>query len=325
MAQVMLVALMLAASYLDYFGYRAQGYYSPGFLDDRLLGHATAPDQYRVGVVWLSHWIVVHLHLPLMWTLASIDLVSGLVAVLALFSVLEHSAVYRDASDTERWFAAAAFVLLMLWFLAWLLWLQKPETLPAAMLVAVTLWLWQKPTGTAAWIWKALLAVALSVALASFRADIACLLNLGIFIFLLASKQALPAMPRAAALTVSLVNTHTAAALQLYLMRIVYPQASYGKVKVLQLWPNLKHASRWPPFVLFLLPLLWMLVQLARRRFHRDAPSLALLCGALCFSALWFTIGKIDEVRIFMPFALALSPLTVELAMLQIRSHGIER
>jgi hypothetical protein len=30
---------------------------------------------------------------------------------------------------------------------------------------------------------------------------------------------------------------------------------------------------------------------------------------------MWVTVGRIREVRIFLPFALALAPLTVELAM----------
>jgi apolipoprotein N-acyltransferase len=80
-----------------------------------------------------------------------------------------------------------------------------------------------------------------------------------------------------------------------------------------------KHATRWPPFVLFLLPLLWMLIQVARRRFAKDATGLAFLVGALVYAALWITIGKIDEVRIFMPFALALVPLTTQMAMLRLR------
>jgi len=75
------------------------------------------------------------------------------------------------------------------------------------------------------------------------------------------------------------------------------------------------HGTRWPPFVLFLLPLLWMLARGVRRGFARDAAGRAFLAGAVVYAALWVTIGKIDEVRIFLPFALALAPLTVEMAM----------
>jgi hypothetical protein len=33
------------------------------------------------------------------------------------------------------------------------------------------------------------------------------------------------------------------------------------------------------------------------------------------------TIGKVDEVRIFLPFALALAPLTVEMAMQRVEEQ----
>jgi hypothetical protein len=113
-----------------------------------------------------------------------------------------------------------------------------------------------------------------------------------------------------------------AAAVQAWLMRVKYPQARYGTVKLWQLWPNVHHASRWTPFVVFLLPLVWTAVEVARRRFTRDAASLALLAGAGLFAMLWVTIGKIDEVRIFLPLALGLAPLTAEMLMLRARDAG---
>lgn len=322
MARVLLVACALGTAYLDYFGYRAQGYYAAGFWSDRLRGDAPAPDQYRVGIVWLSHWVVVHTHLPLMWTLASLDLVSALVALLILFRVLECTAVYREAPVHERWFGAAAFVLLVLWFLAWLLWLQKPETLPAAMLVALLLRAWQGAAtrGGAA---NLALALGLSLLLCTFRAEMACLLNLGICGWLLVTRRRAAGLPRGTVLAGSFTAAGAAIvalAVQVWLMHFVYPQASYGKVKLWQLWPNIKHATRWPPFAIFLLPLFWMCAQVVRRRFVADGASIAFLWGALCFAALWVTIGKIDEVRIFLPFALALTPLTVQMAMLRLRA-----
>jgi len=39
------------------------------------------------------------------------------------------------------------------------------------------------------------------------------------------------------------------------------------------------------------------------------------------YAVLWCTIGKIDEVRIFLPFALALAPLTAEMATLRVREE----
>jgi hypothetical protein len=54
---------------------------------------------------------------------------------------------------------------------------------------------------------------------------------------------------------------------------------------------------------------------LARRRYQAEASGIAMLMGAGVFFAMWITAGRIKEVRIFLPFALALAPVTVELAM----------
>jgi hypothetical protein len=276
--------------------------------------------------------MVVRLHIAPTMALASIDGVCGLVAVLVLFGVLVRTEVYREASVAVRWFGAAAFVLLMQWFLAWLLWLQKPETLPAAMCLALMLRLWEaradvEPTSQRRdvghpvfhWIWKVVALVGLTALLSTFRADAACLLSFGVLLFVVLQREPL-SLPRPAAMGTALLCALLAAAAQLWLMRVAFPQANYGRVKMWQLWPNVKHGTRWPPFLVFLLPLFWMAGQVVRRRFVRDANGVAFLFGAAFFMVLWVTIGKIDEVRIFLPFAFVLAPLTVEMAMLRVGS-----
>lgn len=41
-----------------------------------------------------------------------------------------------------------------------------------------------------------------------------------------------------------------------------------------------------------------------------------MLVAAAIYAGMWVTVGKVDEVRIFLPMALALGPLMAELAML---------
>jgi hypothetical protein len=325
-ARTLLVAMMAGVCYLDFFAYRAQGWADPAKLPQltaRLRGVADAPDQYRMGVLWLAQWLAVHLHVAMTMSLAVLDGVCGTVAVLVLYRVLVRTEVYAQASAAERWFGSAAFVLLMLWWLAWLLWLQKPETLPAAVIVAVMLRLWQPaPMSQKRDMEHPVLLVVLSVLLATFRADVACLLNAGVLLFAVTRPEARLALRFPAAVATSLLGMALAGGVQLWLVRVAYPQAGYGLVKFCQLWPNLKHGTRWPPFAVFLLPLAWMSVQVWRR-VAGDAAGLALLCGAGLYAVLWFTIGKIDEVRIFLPFALALGPLTAQVAMLRVRSENL--
>jgi hypothetical protein len=331
-ARVMLVAAVLATDYLDFFKYKAEGFAAPGSLDDRLLGHAVAPEQYRMGIYLVAHWMVTHLHIAPTMAFASLDGVAGLIAVLLVFGVFERTAIYARACRTLQWFGAAAFVLVVVWWLGWLLWLQKPETLPAAAFVAAMLWLWERPTRDGetvtdgapsrlrGWL-TAVGLVSLTAVLATFRADTACLLNVGVLAYVLATRSPGLALGRAAATVTAALGALAAGGIELWLMRVVYPQANYGRVKMWQLRPNFIHGTRWPPFVLFLLPLLWMLARGVRRGFARDAAGRAFLAGAVVYAALWVTIGKVDEVRIFLPFALALAPLTVEMAMQRVEEQ----
>jgi len=327
--RVLLAGMMLAAGYVGYFGYRTGGMDAPGALDDLLAGRGPAPDQYRVGVVWVAHWMTLLPHVNLPFALAAIDLMSGVVAGLLLLEMLLRTEVYAQADAAGRWLGCATLVVGVGWSMSWLMWLKKPETMAAGMLVVVMLWLLQKPMsqkrdmghpdslypGTG--LGTSLLLVGLSLALATVRADVAVALNLGVLIVALRGGEF--SLSRGWAVGTSVAGALVAGGLQLLLMRVVFPQAGYGRVKMWQLVPNVIHASRWPPFVLFLLPLGWMVVQVVRRRFTRDAAGLAVLVGAGLYMGVWVTLGKIDEVRIFLPLALGLAPLTAQMAMLRAR------
>jgi hypothetical protein len=69
-------------------------------------------------------------------------------------------------------------------------------------------------------------------------------------------------------------------------------------------------------FLVYIAPALWALWQVRKRRFTGDAAGVGFLLGAAPFVLLWICIGRIEEVRIFMPLALAVTPLVVQMAML---------
>jgi hypothetical protein len=98
-------------------------------------------------------------------------------------------------------------------------------------------------------------------------------------------------------------------------MKRVYPQATYGDTQVLQLFFNLKSLQGYIPFLLFMMPLGWTMVMLARRQYLAGSAEIGMLTAAVIFIGMWVIAGRIKEVRIFLPFALALAPLTVELEM----------
>ncbi len=56
-----------------------------------------------------------------------------------------------------------------------------------------------------------------------------------------------------------------------------------------------------------------------------DAAGVALLVGAAVYACAWVVVGKVDEVRIFLPFALGLAPLAVEMAMVRVDAKAYPR
>ena len=317
---VLLTAIVLSTGYLDYWAYSQSFYKEPNIWMDVVWGTGSAPSQYRIGVVDTAYFLARHLHAGMRHTLALLDLISGMIAVFALFLVLQRSAVYRRAGVVAQWFGAASFIVLVQFYLAWLLWYQRPETLPTAAILSLALLLvagspggeGESAIGMAGTVLGLLL---LGVAQGFVRADVAFALHLGILLVCLTKAGRGFALPRGVQAGTSVVAMLLAVGIQYWLMKKVYPQTSYGDTPVLQFLLNLKSPQAYAPFLLFLLPAGWTGVMLSRRQYEVEPADLGMFTAAVIFLGMWVVVGRIAEVRIFMPFALALAPLTAELAM----------
>jgi hypothetical protein len=324
---VLLIAIVLSTGYLDYWAYSQAFYKEPNIWMDVVWGTGSAPSQYRIGVIDTAYFLARHLHLGMRHTLALLDVISGMIAVFALFLVLQRSAVYRKASVATQWFGAASFIILVQFYLAWLLWYQRPETLPTAAILALALLLVTVKSplragvgaigtvGTAGTVGTVLGLLLLAVAQGFVRADVAFALHVGILLVCLTPAGKGFALPQGVQAGTSLVAVLLAVGIQYELMKRAYPKANYGDTQVLQLFLNLKSPLGFAPFLLFLLPVGWSAVMLARRRYQAGSAGIGMFTAAVLFLGMWVMVGKIAEVRIFLPFALALAPLTVELAM----------
>jgi hypothetical protein len=313
---VLLSLIVLSAGFLDYWSYSQTFYREPGVWMDVVSGTAHAPGQYRIGVIGTAYFLARHMHLGLRHTLALVDVIAGLIAVFTLFLVLRRSPVYRRASQAAEWFGAASFVVLVQFYLAWLLWYQKPETLPtAAMLSLALLLLTVRLNGRLATMVPVVGLLLLAVAQGFVRADAAFALHVGILLVCLTSAGRGFALPRGVQAGTSLVAVVLAVGIQYWLMRRVYPQANYGGTQVLQLFLNLRSPEKFVPFLVFLAPFAWTAAMLRRRRYQAGSAGIAMFTAAVIFLGMWVTFGRLGEVRIFLPFTLTLAPLTVELAM----------
>jgi hypothetical protein len=140
------------------------------------------------------------------------------------------------------------------------------------------------------------------------RADVAVALHVGILLICLTRSDWGFALSRGMQAIVSVAGVAIAGGIQFYLMHIAYPHASYGTTPVVQFWANLTQPLRWVPFVLFMLPWWWLAVSLVRRRVTAEKPGIALVAASAIYLCVWSVVGKIDEVRIFLPYAVALIP-----------------
>ena len=319
MARWILAAGLLGTGLLGYIEVSSALHSTPHYFDPLILGKGLAPEQYRVLVLNLAYWLTAHV--PGLVLYRSISLISTaclLFAGFTLLHLLEASTIFRRAQPAIQWFGTAAFVLLLLFYLQWVGWYYRPDTLPSAATLAAMYWLWALPPARVNTPAKRLLVAAgvllLSILQGFTRADIAVAMNGGVFLASLLGVRGL-SLSRRWAMVCSALGGLVAVGVLAYLILVVYPQATYGDSAKFMLLLNIKHPWQGAPFVLFMLPVAWTAVQGWRRRKELNASSLAVLTAAMLFMVMWLSMGKDDEVRIFAGFAVTLAPVTAELAM----------
>jgi hypothetical protein len=305
--------------------YSNTDHYWPHYWLPYVKGVGAAPEQYRIGVKLAAWWLVKHLGWGFRHGFTLMDVIGSLTATFLLYDLLQRKSVVRRSSLTLQWFASAAFVMLAGFYLAWVGFFFRPETLPTTGLTTVMLWLWSPRDSQPNRIRQALTVcglLAASAVQATIRADVPCLLNAGIFAVSLTRFGKELSLPKRLAVLTSGASIAVAVAIQLYIMRVAYPHASYGNIPILMVRYDLFQPLAFPPFLLFMVPLIWTGVQFWRQRRQADGLSIGLVFGSLLYLGAWIAMGKLDEVRIFVPFAMALIPLTIELALHQIRGDA---
>jgi hypothetical protein len=320
MTRILLLAVSLGLCERTYWLYDSIDHYQRGYWKSFVDGVGSAPEQYRIGVKLAAWWMVEHLGWGFRHGFVLMDVAGTLTAVFLLYALLRRKQAVRNASPELQWFASAAFVALACFYLAWANSFFRPETLPTVGFVAVMVWLWSS--------WKTAqsrskeFGIALALIAASFlqawiRADVPVALNAGMLLACLMRREKSVATGRAWKIVVGVLCVVIAAAVQLYLMKVKYPHATYGPIPVLMIRHSWRRPLNLPPFICFMVPVVWTFVQFWRQRaaWSGDEVDSGLVIASVMYLLLWGVMGKLNEVRIFVPFALALAPLTVELAM----------
>lgn len=320
-AQAVLLALAIGICDQNYWQYSNVDHYWPKSWLPYIYGTGLAPEQYRIGVKFVAWWLVEHLHWGFRYGFTLLDTIGLFVAVLLTYRLLEQRKTVREASIELQWLAAAVLFALAAYYLLWVGFFFRPETLPSTGFTVVLAWLWtarSKGSSRDHIITVGGLILA-SAAQAWIRPDIPVALNAGIFFIGISRYGRDLPLPKRIAIATSLVCIAVAVGIQLYIMRVMFPHAGYGPIPILMVTHDLHQWLTFPPFLVFMFPVAWTGLQAWRQRANLDGPSLGVLLGAAIYLFLWILLGKIDEVRIFLPFALALSPLTAELVLRNVR------
>lgn len=329
--RILLLAVILGLCDQTYWLYSELDRYHDGysywktFID----GAGLAPEQYRIGIKLSAWWMVEHLRWGFRHAFALTDVLGSLTAVYVLYALLQRRREVRDASLPLKWFASATFVALTCFYFAWVGSYFRPETLPTAAFVAVMVWLWatwEVGLSRSERLWRVFALIAASVLQAFIRADVPVALNAGMLLACVATRGRC-VTDRLWKIATGVLCVGIAAAIQLYLMKVKYPHASYGPIPVLMIRHDLRQPLTFPPFLCFMLPVAWTFLRFWRDRRHQFAnqPDVGLVIGSVLYFVVWIVMGKLDEVRIFIPFALALAPLTVGLAIRHISGSAVGR
>ena len=318
LTRIFLLLITTSTVYLDYWEYSRLLYQDPDVFNQFLRGEGNAPQQYRIGVLQAADLLHRLTHLHLRHAVTLIDLVSALCAVFLLLSCLERMAAYRDASPSARGVACAVYVALVQFYFGWALWFQRPETFTTALSVALLFWLLMPRHSDGKRAMPLLLTVAtllLALLQAMVRADVVITLEAGVLLFCLLDRSEGIALSRWSQAALSLAAIFVAGGTQFYIMHVVYPHATYGDVQMFQLKLNLRNPIGFIPFVLFMTPYMYLWRHVRDTRMVLDRSSLLLLPGSLLFLGLWCVFGRVDEVRIMLPYTLALAPFLATVVM----------
>ena len=318
--------------FLDYWNYSRTFHEGGGEWESLLAGRSFAPAQYRIGVLQTAALLARITHTQLRHMFAVIDFVCLGIALSLLLLLLTRTETFRRAAQpgpeqarlgTEilgQWLQATLALGCFLLYLLWSFWYQKPETQATLLILVLSAVLTTLATRQSR-VPAALGLIVLAAIGATIRADAVIALHAGFLgACLLPQARTLP-LGRGLQATASLLSIVAALAVQYAIMHWLYPHAP-RQVSAFQLAGNLSNPMSNIVLLLALFPW-WLTLWLAAKRWRTlDGWSMGLLLGSLVHFALFYTLGIAGEVRIFLPFAMTVVPLTVTLAYAAIERHA---
>jgi hypothetical protein len=304
-------------AFLDYWNYSRTFHEGGGGEWQALLaGRSFAPAQYRIGVIRVADLLARLTHTHLRHMFAVIDFAClGISLTLLLWLLFRRNDTLQDSGDggsgvghTAEWLQASLALGCFLLYLLWSFWFQKPETHATLLLLVLSAVAAQSKRRVPA----VMALIVLAAVGATVRADALIAFHAGFLAACLVPQSRSLPLGRAAQAVASVLSIAAAVGIQFFIMHHVYPHAP-RQISAFQLFGNLK---TWMNYIIAAMALFpwWITLRLAIRRWAAlDGWAVGLLVGSVVHFALFYIFGIAWEVRIFLPFAMTLVPLTATL------------
>jgi hypothetical protein len=303
--------LMVFGSYifLSYWEYSRSYHLYPHEWSDLLAGNGPAPFQYRLGVLFPADALgrLFPHYLPMRYTITLMDSVFLMAALPLLFLLIQSRVSWAALGPSRRVASLAIALFLLVFYLLWTLWYHRAETIAIFFcLVASSALVARHPRLPAA------VTIALLILVAAYgatvRADTIFSFHVGVLLAcLLPQARELP-LGRAVQAGVSLLSVVAIVALEYYIKNVLYPHATFI-TPLFQLLNNMRPGNLF--MVLFALAPYGATLWLAQRQWRSvSAWEKALTLGSLVNFAFYIVVGRSNEVRIFLPFAMTMLVLS---------------
>lgn len=264
-----------------------------------------APEAYRVALPALIRFVGKILYLgDLTYIAAAIDFFTAFFALYLLYLTIVNSLPENARTRKERTLAILAFLAILQFPLAWVVPSQRPETLPSALYLALSIFSLAKIDTNNLWI--AILFIA-TLCQGFVRADVPFVFGIAVVVTGIWSGLTARLPFRRLLIISGGLIVVTSGGTQAYLQFVRFPGLNYPpNVPIIQLGSNFV-LHRLEIFTIALLPFLLFFVFLIVKRPRLNVIEVIVMLASLLYLPLWFTFGYVSEVRIYVPFLLALS------------------
>jgi hypothetical protein len=270
-------------------------------------------DVFRTGIPALTQLTKRIFHtndIPLIF--AVFDLISGFLALYFLYLLTVDIPPGEPATPRDRALRILAFLAILQFPIAWIVPWQRPETMPSTLFLAICLYCLTRIATNALWSLPILAATLLEI---SLRTDVPFVFGIAIVL---------------AGLWTLFRQQSKAARLYVVIGTLIVLISGGFQAYLHSLYPNMKLDIQWKPNLTFhnlelsaisLLPFVLFFVFLIIKRPPLQLLDKLAIASALLYFPVYFILGVLSEVRIYVPFLLILSMVAARVSASFLRSR----